>query len=54
MLDKTYNPAEIEPRLYEGWEQSGAFACDPGSNAQPYTIMIPPPTSPAACTWGTP
>ncbi len=43
MLDKTYNPAEIEPRLYEGWERSGAFAAEPGSNAQPYTIMIPPP-----------
>src|SRR5215469_1106424 len=43
MLDKTYNPAEIEPRLYKGWERAGAFACDPDSNATPYTIMIPPP-----------
>src|SRR4051794_6281019 len=43
MLDKTYNPSEIEPRLYEGWERAGAFAADPGSNAAPYTIMIPPP-----------
>jgi len=43
MLDKTYTPSEIEPRLYEGWEQSGAFACDPNSPAQPFTIMIPPP-----------
>ena len=43
MLDKTYDPAEIEPRLYEGWEKGGAFACDPNSNARPYTIMIPPP-----------
>jgi valyl-tRNA synthetase len=43
MLDKTYNPSEIEPRLYEGWERAGAFAADPDSNATPYTIMIPPP-----------
>jgi valyl-tRNA synthetase len=43
MLDKTYNPAEIETRLYEGWEQRGSFASDPDSNATPYTIMIPPP-----------
>src|SRR5579872_380142 len=43
MLDKTYDPSEIEPRLYEGWEREGAFACDPGSNAAPFTIMIPPP-----------
>ena len=28
-LDKTFAPAEIEPRLYEGWEREGAFACDP-------------------------
>ena len=43
MLDKTYSPNEIEPRLYEGWERSGAFACDPGSAATPFTVMIPPP-----------
>ena len=43
MLDKTYDPSEIEPRLYAGWERAGAFACDPNSNATPYTIMIPPP-----------
>jgi valyl-tRNA synthetase len=43
MLDKTYDPAEIEPRLYAGWESFGAFACDPTSGAKPFTIMIPPP-----------
>ena len=43
MLDKTYTPSEIEPRLYEGWERAGAFAADPDSNAAPFTIMIPPP-----------
>src|SRR5271157_3561166 len=43
MLDKTFNPSEIEPRLYAGWEISGAFACDPDSAAVPFTIMIPPP-----------
>jgi valyl-tRNA synthetase len=42
-LDKTFAPAAIEPVLYEGWERAGAFACDPGSNAVPFTIMIPPP-----------
>ena len=43
MLNKSHTPAETEARLYEGWEASGAFAADPGSNAQPFTIMIPPP-----------
>ncbi len=43
MLDKTYSPAAIEPRLYEGWEREGAFAADPRSAATPFCIMIPPP-----------
>ena len=43
MLDKQFDPAATEPRLYEGWERSGAFACDPASAAAPFTIMIPPP-----------
>ena len=42
-LDKTFAPADIEPTLYAGWEREGAFACDPNSNAAPFTIMIPPP-----------
>ena len=42
-LDSRFAPADIEPRLYEGWETTGSFACDPNSNAQPFTIMIPPP-----------
>src|SRR6202046_1225966 len=43
MLNKTHTPAETEPRLYRGWEASGAFASDPRSNAEAFTIMIPPP-----------
>ncbi len=43
MLDKNLTPGGFETRLYEGWERSGAFAAEPGSNAKPFTIMIPPP-----------
>jgi valyl-tRNA synthetase len=43
MLNKTFAPSEIEPRLYDGWEQAGAFAADAASNAAPFAIMIPPP-----------
>jgi valyl-tRNA synthetase len=43
MLNKAHTPDTTETRLYEGWESSGAFACDPDSNAVPFTIMIPPP-----------
>jgi valyl-tRNA synthetase len=42
-LNKTYEPAATEGRLYEMWEKSGVFSCDPTSSATPYTIMIPPP-----------
>ncbi len=42
-LDKAFDPTATEPGLYEGWEREGAFACDPNSNAAPFTIMIPPP-----------
>jgi valyl-tRNA synthetase len=42
-LDSRFAPGDIEPRLYAGWENAGGFACDPASNAQPFTVMIPPP-----------
>ena len=43
MLEKTYNPADVEGRLYDKWEKAGAFACDVASSADPYVIMMPPP-----------
>ena len=43
MLDKTYDPKEIEARRYPEWENSGAFAAHPESSKPPYCIVIPPP-----------
>ncbi|MBV9862338.1 MAG: valine--tRNA ligase [Alphaproteobacteria bacterium] len=43
MLDKSYQPGELETRHYARWEESGGFAADPGSNKRPYAIMMPPP-----------
>jgi valyl-tRNA synthetase len=43
MLDKSFAPGAIETKLYESWERAGAFAARPGSDAKPFTIMIPPP-----------
>jgi valyl-tRNA synthetase len=40
-MDKAYNPGDIERRIYERWESSGAFA--PRGEGQPYCIMLPPP-----------
>ncbi len=43
MLEKTYSPSEVEPKHYERWEQTGAFASQADSANVPYTIMMPPP-----------
>ena len=43
MLDKTYRPEEVEADLYARWEESGGFACDLGSPARPFVVMMPPP-----------
>ncbi|MDX5330191.1 MAG: valine--tRNA ligase [Caulobacteraceae bacterium] len=43
MLDKNFDPKTAEPRLYEAWEQSGAFAPTDDPNAEPFSIVIPPP-----------
>jgi len=43
MLDKTYNPLEVEEALYAAWERAGVFAAHPESGKPPYTIMMPPP-----------
>jgi valyl-tRNA synthetase len=40
-MDKAYSPGEIESRIYQRWESSGAFA--PQGDGQPYCIMLPPP-----------
>jgi valyl-tRNA synthetase len=40
-MDKAYSPGEIETRIYQRWESSGAFA--PSGDGEPYCIMLPPP-----------
>src|SRR3954470_13700273 len=41
-LPKTFTPSEIEARWYAHWESSGAFR-PARPDAEPYTIVIPPP-----------
>ncbi|MCB1475236.1 MAG: class I tRNA ligase family protein, partial [Rhodobiaceae bacterium] len=45
MLDKAYDPASVEQRIYARWEGEGAFRA--GAGARPdgdnYCIVIPPP-----------
>jgi valyl-tRNA synthetase len=40
-MDKAYTPGDIERRIYERWESSGAFA--PSGDGPAYCIMLPPP-----------
>ena len=40
-MDKSYQPENIEQRIYERWEKQGYFA--PQGDGEPYCIVIPPP-----------
>ena len=42
-LEKTYNPADIEDRLYAKWVNKKYFHAEVNANKKPYTIVIPPP-----------
>jgi valyl-tRNA synthetase len=44
-IDKTYQPSEVEGRIYRTWEQAGAFRAGrpERAGAKPYSIVIPPP-----------
>lgn len=43
MLEKTFDPKTVEPRLYAAWEASGGFAPTDDPAAEPFSIVIPPP-----------
>ena len=43
MLEKTFDPKSVEPRLYRQWEASGAFAPRAGAEGRAFSIVIPPP-----------
>ncbi len=43
MLDKTFNPGEVEGRIYAQWQDSGAFRAGRRHDAEPFCIVIPPP-----------
>ncbi|MEL7543818.1 MAG: class I tRNA ligase family protein, partial [Pseudomonadota bacterium] len=46
MLEKTYQPSEIERRIYQSWEDEGCFAAGAGAKgegAETFSIVIPPP-----------
>ena len=42
-LEKTYNPRDIEDRLYQKWEEKKYFHAEVDKTKKPFTIVIPPP-----------
>ncbi len=42
-MKKSYAPSEIEGKIYEGWEKTGAFVAKRVPGKKPFTIMMPPP-----------
>ena len=41
MLQKSYQPQDIEQTIYREWESAGLFVA--GKNAVPWSVMMPPP-----------
>ena len=42
-MDKVFSPKEIEEKLYDMWESSGAFQAKRVPGKKPFTIVMPPP-----------
>jgi len=42
-IAKTYDPKQVEDRLYQKWMDKGYFHAEIDENKTPFTIVIPPP-----------
>ncbi len=42
-MEKVFNPQEIEAKLYQAWEESGAFKGQRIHGKKSFTIVMPPP-----------
>ena len=42
-LEKTYDPSQIEDRLYRKWEEKKYFHAEVDRSKKPFTIVMPPP-----------
>ena len=42
-LEKNFDPAQSEEKIYKAWEDNGCFKPSGDSKKEPYTIVIPPP-----------
>ncbi len=51
-IPKTFDPKEVEGRVYAEWERSGVFDADPNPEKEPYCIVMPPPNVTGALHMG--
>src|SRR3989475_10137661 len=54
MIDKTYQPSDVEGRIYAAWEEADAFRAGRPERAAaaPYCIVTPPPNVPGSLHMG--
>ena len=52
MLEKVYRPKDVDRKWSSIWREAGVFTADPGSDAVPYTIILPPPNITGKLTIG--
>ena len=42
-LPKTYDPQEVEGKIYQAWMDAGCFHAAPDPDKKPFSIVMPPP-----------
>ncbi len=52
VLDKLYDPKNVETKWYQYWEKHGLFHADAASKKPKFTILIPPPNVTGMLTMG--
>ncbi len=51
-MDKVYDHAKVEDKLYKTWEEKGYFKPEINPNGAPYSIVLPPPNANAPLHFG--
>src|ERR1700760_671422 len=51
-LPKAYEPGQYEKDIYALWEKSGAFAADPTTHKERFSIAMPPPNETGTLSLG--
>ena len=52
MLEKVFNPNDVDRKWSAAWREAGTFVANAGSDAPPFTIVLPPPNITGSLTVG--